>query len=125
MRFYRHLPPIKAMSFDLDDTLYDNYPVISGLEQQLIRWLHTHHPVTASRSLAWWRQEKLTLATQNPLLMHDVTRWRFTQIEQGLIKLGYSVMDAQYAAQQAIELVLELRNNIQVPNSSIFPFQFH
>ena len=28
MHFYRPLRPIAAMTFDLDDTLYDNYPVI-------------------------------------------------------------------------------------------------
>jgi FMN hydrolase / 5-amino-6-(5-phospho-D-ribitylamino)uracil phosphatase len=118
MHFYRHLPIIQAMSFDLDDTLYDNYPVISGLEQRLIDWLHTHHPVTASRSLAWWKQEKLTLAEHNPLLIHDVTRWRFAQIEQGLTKLGYLAEDAQHTAQEAIDLVLEWRNKIDVPQQT-------
>ena len=28
MRFYRGLQPFKVMSFDLDDTLYDNSDVI-------------------------------------------------------------------------------------------------
>ena len=28
MKFYRPLGPIKAITFDLDDTLYDNHPVI-------------------------------------------------------------------------------------------------
>lgn len=31
MHFYRPLAPIKAMTFDLDDTLYDNHPVIEKL----------------------------------------------------------------------------------------------
>ena len=33
MRIYRGLKPIKAMTFDLDDTLYDNWPVIMKVEK--------------------------------------------------------------------------------------------
>lgn len=32
MHFYRQLPVIEAMTFDLDDTLYDNRPVIRRVE---------------------------------------------------------------------------------------------
>ena len=30
MRFYKRLMPVKVLSFDLDDTLYDNVPVIAA-----------------------------------------------------------------------------------------------
>lgn len=32
MRFYRPLSPVRAMTFDLDDTLYDNRPVMDKTE---------------------------------------------------------------------------------------------
>ena len=35
MRFYRGLQPFKVMSFDLDDTLYDNNDVIRLAEETL------------------------------------------------------------------------------------------
>ena len=60
MHFYRSTGPIKAMSFDLDDTLYDNRPVIRHVEQQMVLWLHSHHPLSATRSLAWATQIALS-----------------------------------------------------------------
>ena len=36
MHFYRQLPVIEAMTFDLDDTLYDNRPVIRRVEAQVV-----------------------------------------------------------------------------------------
>ncbi|MGC9421300.1 5-amino-6-(5-phospho-D-ribitylamino)uracil phosphatase YigB [Vibrio sp.] len=115
MHFYRQLQPIQAMTFDLDDTLYDNHPVIRHLEQQIVQWLYQHHPVTASQPMTWWNQLKWQLADHDPWLSHDVTRWRFEQIKQGLQKLGYSPNQAKQAAQEAIEEVLRLRNLVTVP----------
>ena len=34
MQFYRRLSAIKAISFDLDDTLYNNRPVMQGIEKK-------------------------------------------------------------------------------------------
>ncbi len=34
MRFYRPVGQISALTFDLDDTLYDNRPVISRTERE-------------------------------------------------------------------------------------------
>ena len=45
MKFYRQLGSIKAMTFDLDDTLYDNRPIIRHVEEQMVAWLFSHHPV--------------------------------------------------------------------------------
>ncbi|NVD08183.1 5-amino-6-(5-phospho-D-ribitylamino)uracil phosphatase YigB [Vibrio sp. JPW-9-11-11] len=118
MQFFRQLKPIKAMTFDLDDTLYDNRPIIRQVEKQMVRWLHTTHPVSASQSLSWWRELKLQLARQDAWLVNDVTLWRFKQIEQGLLQLGYSATQAHQAAQQAIDKVLSLRSDFTVPQET-------
>ena len=47
MRFYRPLGPVKAMTFDLDDTLYDNGPVIRAAEVSLQDYIVKHYPRTA------------------------------------------------------------------------------
>ena len=44
MHFYRRLKPIKAITFDLDDTLYDNYPVILKTTEESHRFLQAYHP---------------------------------------------------------------------------------
>lgn len=118
MRFFRQLHPIKAMTFDLDDTLYDNRPIIRQVEQQMVQWLHHTHPISATQSLSWWRDLKRQLAQQDTWLVNDVTLWRFKQIEQGLTQLGYSAAQAQQAAQEAIDKVLSLRSDFTVPQET-------
>ena len=75
MHIYRRLKEVKAISFDLDDTLYDNYPVIVRVEKEMVKWLHHHHPVSASVPVEKWHQFKKQVLTGQPELKHDVTRW--------------------------------------------------
>lgn len=115
MLIYRKLSPIQAMTFDLDDTLYDNRPVIRHVEQQVTLWLQREHPVTATQPAQWWQAVKLKVAEQDPWLRNDVSLWRFIQIRTGLLELGYIQSDAELAADAAMQEVLRLRNLIDVP----------
>ncbi|MEZ8106707.1 5-amino-6-(5-phospho-D-ribitylamino)uracil phosphatase YigB [Vibrio cortegadensis] len=115
MHIYRRTSVVKAMTFDLDDTLYDNWPVIQNVEQKMVVWLHTHHPVSTLMSIEQWQVLKHELAIQNPNLKHDVTLWRETQIQQGLIQLGYDEPEATSAAKEGMEHALWLRNQVDVP----------
>ncbi len=116
LRFYRNLPTIKAMTFDLDDTLYDNHPVIRDLEQKTAQWLHTHHPISQEMPHQAWRQLKNQLAKQAPFLQSDVSEWRYQQIRQGLMHLGYDDPKASQAAKTAMDQVLIWRHQIDVPD---------
>lgn len=118
MKFYRPLSSVKAMTFDLDDTLYDNRPVIRHVEAEMAKWLHHHHPVSASQPLSWWHGIKLRLAQEDTWLTNDVTLWRFKQIECGLTELGYTPEQATQAANEAIEQVHRLRSDFSVPQES-------
>ncbi|MGF1752974.1 5-amino-6-(5-phospho-D-ribitylamino)uracil phosphatase YigB [Vibrio makurazakiensis] len=119
MHFYRSPRPIKAMTFDLDDTLYDNWPVIARVEKKMAEWLFQHHPVSSSISLQEWAQVKQKVAKLNPDLMHDVTAWRHAQIKTGLIELGYTEPQAEQAAVDGIQRALFLRNQVDVPAESL------
>ena len=118
MLVYRNLLPIKAMTFDLDDTLYDNRPVIRHLDEKITLWLRENHPVTSQYDAKQWYQLKMALLEQNDDLRHDVSLWRFTQIKQGLIDLGYSVCAAESAANDAMVEVNYLRNLVDVPQET-------
>ncbi|KEY91367.1 hypothetical protein CF67_19025 [Candidatus Photodesmus blepharus] len=118
MHFYRRLFDVKAMTFDLDDTLYDNRPVMHRLEQEMVSWLYQNHPISASRPIEWWQEIKHKLADQEPLLEHDVTLWLFRQIERGLQQLGYEMKKATKVAESAIEKVSQLRNQFEVPRET-------
>ncbi len=45
MHFYRPLERISAITFDLDDTLYDNRPVIARTEQQSVAFYNSIIPI--------------------------------------------------------------------------------
>ena len=116
MKFYRSLKPIQAMSFDLDDTLYDNRPVIRRMTRGVNEWFHRHHPLSATRSESWWFELKMSLAEQDNWLYSDLTLWRHRTTEQGLISLGYSSQQATLAADELLEMALALRSDFSVPN---------
>ena len=118
MRFFRPLSAIDAMTFDLDDTLYDNRPVIRRLETEFVSWLHKHHPISATQPMSWWRQLKKELVRQDAWLANDLSLWRYKQIGLGLYRLGYEEQQAQQAADDAMEQVRYLRSNFEVPQQT-------
>lgn len=118
MHIYRNLRCIRALSFDLDDTLYDNKPVIQYVEREMAKWLHSTHPVSASIPIETWQDFKQKVVIAQPELRHDVTLWRKKQIEFGLIQLGYGSQEAEKAASAGIEHALWLRNHVDVPEET-------
>lgn len=118
MHFFRRLPQIKAMTFDLDDTLYNNRPVIDNLEVKFREWMVAEHPVSQQRDQRWWLDLKRAVLIDEPEIVHDVTLWRHTQIKTGLMHLGYDRPKAHQAADVAMQEVLRLRNLITVPQST-------
>ncbi|MDA0150330.1 5-amino-6-(5-phospho-D-ribitylamino)uracil phosphatase YigB [Vibrio sp. LaRot3] len=118
MKFYRQRQPIKAMSFDLDDTLYDNRPVIKQLTREVTELFHQHHPISVTRSEQWWLDVKRETAQQDPWLLNDLALWRQRSTEQGLITLGYSPEQAKQAAADLMEVVLQLRSDFEVPKQT-------
>ena len=82
MRFYRSPGPISAITFDLDDTLYDNRPVIQRTEQEALAFVQNYHP--ALRTLQNTDLQRLRQAVREaePEIYHDVTRWRHRAVER-------------------------------------------
>ena len=78
MRFYRGLQPFKVMSFDLDDTLYDNSDVIRLAEERFLQCVQEHAQLTDLTS-EYWREWKWQLAEKDPLIAEDVIAWRVPQ----------------------------------------------
>ncbi|MDF2155908.1 5-amino-6-(5-phospho-D-ribitylamino)uracil phosphatase YigB [Vibrio sp. CAU 1672] len=115
MKFYRRIAPVKAMTFDLDDTLYDNAPVIQRMEQQLLAWLQSYHPATRSLERTQWLALKKQVVRRDPQLRHDVTRWRLEQLREGFCLCGYPQAQALQAAQQGVDIALYWRSQIEVP----------
>ena len=68
MQFYRSLQPFKIMSFDLDDTLYDNSDVIRLAEERFLQCVQEHTQLS-ELTLEYWRKWKWQLAEKDPYLV--------------------------------------------------------
>lgn len=69
MQFFRRLQDIRAISFDLDDTLYDNRPVIENAEQWMVDHMRDRYLASAMYDRAWWLQLKHELQRADPRCM--------------------------------------------------------
>ncbi|WP_448554160.1 HAD-IA family hydrolase [Thalassotalea montiporae] len=124
MKFYRTLKPIKAISFDLDDTLYSNRPVMVATErampgyfQQLLSPLLAGKTVTFDRH--FWQPHRTAAIEQNPAIRHDVTALRLATYQLGIASLGAEKAQAKSLAEQAMAHFLATRSDFSVPTSSI------
>ena len=80
MQIYKALQPISVLSFDLDDTLYDNKPVIAAAEAAMLNSLAQHAPMTRGYNSEFWWQQRRILAKTQPEIRHDMGRWRLLGI---------------------------------------------
>lgn len=112
MHFYRPLAPIAAITFDLDDTLYDNRDVIRRTEAESVRFLQAFHPALSRMDAVDFQRLRAELRAQEPDIYHDVTEWRRRAVEQAMRNVGISPADAQRGAQQAMENFAHWRSQI-------------
>ncbi len=116
MQFYRRLAAFEAISFDLDDTLYHNYPVMMATDAKMIDYFQRLLPAASfDYDYRFWfqyRQQALMLA---PELKHDVGALRFKSYQLGLLALGYSEQQAATIAQSALDYFISQRSDFSVP----------
>ena len=119
MKFYRRLSPIKAISFDLDDTLYSNKPVMLAIAKKMIGYFAKHYPnQTQPLDQRFWSPFRRLAIRQQPDLAHDVVQVRLVCYRLGLMSLGLSENAAQQQAQAALDYFIQLRSDFTVPESS-------
>lgn len=114
MRCYLRPQNIQAISFDLDDTLYDNLPHILNAEAELLGFLHSAFPLTQAWQSHDWRRLKLQLLQQDSELAHDTGAARLATLHQGLLQLGYSASDAVSGAEQGLACFYFHRSHFKV-----------
>lgn len=79
----------RALTLDLDDTLWPVAPVIERAEQRLHEWLLAHAPLTAARfSIDAMRRWRAEVGRLEPGLAHDLTAQRRLSIERALTHCG-------------------------------------
>lgn len=117
MRFYRRLTHFKAISFDLDDTLYDNFPVIKKAERALQAHLTQIIPENNTLGRKYWLKHRAKCISLKPELAHDVSALRLASLISGMQNLGLSEAQSKQKAEQALTYFLFHRNLVTVSDT--------
>ncbi|AHB72256.1 5-amino-6-(5-phospho-D-ribitylamino)uracil phosphatase YigB [Cronobacter malonaticus] len=123
MYFYRPLGAIAALTFDLDDTLYDNRPVIARTEQETLAFMQRYHPRLSAFTAADLHRARTALRQQEPEIYHDVTEWRRRAIEQVMLEAGLTAHEASEGANEAMLNFARWRSRIEVPEENLEALQ--
>jgi putative hydrolase of the HAD superfamily len=100
---------LRAVSLDLDNTLWDTPPVLARAEAALASWLAVHAPqVHEGYSTAAFRELRSAIALAHPDRSHDMTFIRSESLRYAVRETG--VQEA--IAEQAFEVFLAERNRI-------------
>ncbi len=111
------LGDLRAVAFDLDNTLWDVGPVILRAEQRLHEWLREHCPrITERVSIEEMRAARERLARAEPHNAHDFTYLRVTALTAHARECGYE----DEVALRAFEIFFAARNELQ-PYADVQP----
>jgi FMN hydrolase / 5-amino-6-(5-phospho-D-ribitylamino)uracil phosphatase len=101
----------RAICFDLDNTLWDVWPVIQRAEQAMYGFLASRYPrVTAAHTIESLRSVRDRVAFKYPDKSHDYTFLR----QQGLRELAGEFAYAEDMAQQAFDVFIAARNEVEL-----------
>ena len=106
-----HQHSIRALFFDLDDTLWPIQPVIVQAEQVLFAWLAAHAPrVAASYSIDMMRQQRIQLMQARPELAIDLQALRY----QALLDTFIRCDEDPALVTAAMQVFNQARNQVQL-----------
>lgn len=109
------MPNINVITFDLDDTLWDIYPVLVHAEQQVYEWLKIQYPdLCAQYDRLELRQRNFQMAQTLPELKHRLTELRIHALAAVLEAEGTSAMQALEMSKQAFEIFIKARHEVKL-----------
>lgn len=106
-----HHRSIRALLFDLDDTLWPIAPVISNAEQVLFTWIAAHAPkVAASYSIEMMRHHRMQLIQARPELAIDLIALRHQALHGAFLNCGEDTA----LVNNAMHVFNQARNQVQL-----------
>jgi 2-haloalkanoic acid dehalogenase type II len=101
--------PIRAICFDLDNTLWDVWPTIMRAEQATYQFLTDRYPRIAHRySIEGLRAERERVAREHPHRGHDFTFIRIATLQACAESVGYT----EPVGEEAFQVFFRERNNV-------------
>ncbi|HET9448820.1 MAG TPA: HAD family hydrolase [Steroidobacteraceae bacterium] len=102
---------VRAICFDLDNTLWDVWPVIMRAEQKMYEFLAQRYPrVVANMTIEMMRSAREQTAAAHPQMRHDFTFLRKQTLREHAREFGY----AEAMAEEAFEAFIQARNEVDL-----------
>lgn len=102
-------PVIRAVLFDLDDTLWPIVPVIVRAESVLFDWLRMHAPAVPARfSMTSLRERRSELMASHPRYTYDLTALRYAGLHEAFTACGEDCAKIE----QAMAVFAAARNEV-------------
>jgi FMN hydrolase / 5-amino-6-(5-phospho-D-ribitylamino)uracil phosphatase len=102
---------IRAVCFDLDNTLWDVWPVILRAEQAMYEFLAQRYPkVVAGLTLEMMRAAREQTAAAHPQMRHDFTFLRKQTLREHAKEFGY----AEAMVEEAFDAFIRTRNQVDL-----------
>ena len=113
---------IRAITLDLDDTLWPIWPTIERAERVLLQWLQTHAPATAQslQTQAAVRAVRNEIGSLRPDLAHDLNGLRRESIRLALTRAG----DDQSLAETAFDVFFAERQRVDLYDDALPALEF-
>ncbi|MCL6420123.1 HAD family hydrolase [Aestuariirhabdus haliotis] len=104
---------IDAISFDLDDTLWDNRPVIRAAEAALADWVQRRAPdLVPHYQLETLLEFRREIIEEQPRLRHRISELREQILFRALRYSGYSEAEGRQLAAEGFTLFLDERHRV-------------
>ena len=114
MIFYKKIKKFQALTFDLDDTLYDNNSHMPVAEAAFLHDLYQQYPLTRQLDPNEWRKHRHAALQNNPRLKNDMGELR-RQILKGIFaSLGFNGSQLQQSINHSFECFYFHRSNFKV-----------
>jgi len=110
--------PIKALSFDLDDTLYFNEDVIRNALQVQFDTICQLIPAAEEKGPELWESLKWQVAKKNPEYCHDVNVWRHHVLHLGLDSFGITEPKKSTMVKQIYDAFYDARSDFSIPQKT-------
>jgi 2-haloalkanoic acid dehalogenase type II len=102
---------VRAICFDLDNTLWDVWPVIIRAEQRMYDFLAQRYPrVVASLTIERMRSAREQTAAAHPQMAHDFTFLRKQTLREHAREFGY----AEAMVEEAFDAFIQARNEVDL-----------
>lgn len=117
MILYKPLSHIRAITLDLDDTLYDNMPYINEAERSIKKYIKKHYPTAANISKNEWQDIRSEIINEQPGLASDVSLLRATVLTKGFMQSGMKDDEVALAVKDCFDHFYFKRSDFEVDRS--------